>query len=70
MNLSRGYFRKGEIEMGSVKKRTDSLFCGKATAVATVHRTVAKSRLLHFEIMEDGFVVVVPLAQHKVDTSF
>ena len=23
----------------------DSLFCGKATAVATVHRTVAKSRL-------------------------
>ena len=25
--------------------RTDSLFCGKATAVATVPRTVAKSRL-------------------------
>ena len=24
---------------------TDSLFCGKATPVATVHRTVAKSRL-------------------------
>ena len=23
----------------------DSLFCGKATPVATVHRTVAKSRL-------------------------
>ena len=23
----------------------DSLFCGKATTVATVHRTVAKSRL-------------------------
>ena len=26
-------------------ERMDSLFCGKATAVATVHRTVAKSRL-------------------------
>ena len=26
------------------RPRTDSLFCGKATAVATVHRTVAKSR--------------------------
>ena len=25
--------------------RTDSLFCGKATAVASVHRTLAKSRL-------------------------
>jgi hypothetical protein len=25
--------------------KTDSLFCGKATAVATCHRHVAKSRL-------------------------
>ena len=25
--------------------QTDSLFCGKATAVASVHRTLAKSRL-------------------------
>ncbi len=27
------------------RRRRDLLFCGKATAVATVHRTVAKSRL-------------------------
>ena len=33
------------IHRHSIPIRTDSLFCGKATAVATVHRTVAKSRL-------------------------
>ena len=27
------------------RRRMDSLFCGKARLVATVHRTVAKSRL-------------------------
>ena len=27
------------------RAQMDSLFCGKATAVVTVHRTVAKSRL-------------------------
>ena len=32
-------------EFGKWWAKTDSLFCGKATPVATVHRTVAKSRL-------------------------
>ena len=41
---------KSHLPMGfqSIFKKwwaKDSLFCGKATAVATVHRTVAKSRL-------------------------
>ena len=29
----------------NMNSRTDSPACGRATAVATVHRTVAKSRL-------------------------
>ena len=38
---------KKDTPEGVAKKRqrTDSLACGRATAVATVHRTVAKSRL-------------------------
>ena len=52
--------RKSEIKFAHSafrQKRTDSLRCGEATAVASVHRTLAKSRLSN------------PSSHHKKDQS-
>ena len=65
------------------EERTDSLACGRATAVATCHRHVAKSRLSNpytttksptpegvglFVVGEDGFVYIfIPFKGMKIE---